>query len=65
MFGDRDSAAIRKETACFQSATVTTWRGRALIVAKTRPSQAVTVAPKTKSTNPLRPIRVLGQTFSG
>jgi len=39
------SEAIRKEKACFQGATVTALRGRASIVAKTRPRKAVTVAP--------------------
>ena len=37
-----DSEAIRKETTCFQGATVTTLRGRAWVVAKTRPRKAVT-----------------------
>jgi len=39
------SEAIRKEKACFQGGTVTALRGRASIVAKTRPRKAVTVAP--------------------
>ena len=38
--------AIRKEKSCFQGATVTALRGRALAVETTRPRKAVTVAPK-------------------
>ena len=42
----RGSEAIRKERARFPGATVTALRGRASVVAKTRPHKAVTVAPK-------------------
>ena len=40
------SKAVRKETACFQGATVTALPGRTFVAVKTRPRKAVTVAPK-------------------
>ncbi len=42
--------------ACFQGATVTALRGRAVVVAKTRPRKTVTVAPKTNISGKLHQI---------